>query len=71
MRNWLWIPISALLWSGALWSAPPGRVELTYEITRNWGAACGVSYETRDVTGALSFSYDAKTISCSTQFTWR
>jgi len=42
-----------------------------YEITRNWGAACSMSYETRDVTGAVGFSYDAKTISCSTQFTWR
>lgn len=43
---------------------------LTYEITRNWGAACTTSYEKRDVTGATTFSYTAKTIGCSTQFTW-
>jgi len=42
-----------------------------YEITRNWGAACSLGYEKRDVTGAANFSYDAKTITCSTQFTWR
>jgi uncharacterized protein DUF3108 len=40
MRNWSWLPISALAWvstlfAGAAWCAPPGRVELAYEITRN------------------------------------
>ena len=34
MRNWLWILSSALI-CGAAWSAPPGRIELTYEVTRN------------------------------------
>jgi len=42
-----------------------------YQITRSWGAACNMSYEKRDVSGGTSFSYDAKTVSCSTQFTWR
>ena len=42
-----------------------------YQITRNWGAACTMAYETRDVTGGRNYAYDAKTIGCSTQFTWR
>ncbi len=42
-----------------------------YQITRNWGAACTLAYETRDVSGGRTYSYDAKTIGCSTQFTWR
>jgi hypothetical protein len=42
-----------------------------YEITRNWGAACNLAYAKRDVSGAVNFAYDAKTIGCSTQFTWR
>lgn len=42
-----------------------------YEITRNWGAACNVAHERRDVSGGTSFSYTANTIGCSTQFTWR
>ena len=41
-----------------------------YQITRNWGAACTLAYETRDVSGARNYTYDAKTIGCSTQFTW-
>ena len=42
-----------------------------YQITRNWGAACTMAYERRDVSGGRTYSYDAKTIGCSTQFTWR
>ena len=41
-----------------------------YAITRNWGASCNMSYERRDVTGGTNYAYDAKTIGCSTQFTW-
>ena len=41
-----------------------------YAITRNWGAACNLSYERRDVSGGTNYAYDAKTIGCSTQFTW-
>ena len=42
-----------------------------YEITRNWGAACTMAYERREVSGGTNYAYDAKTIGCSTQFTWR
>ena len=42
-----------------------------YEITRAWNAGCSLGYESRDVTGGQLFSYDAKTVSCSTGFTWR
>jgi len=42
-----------------------------YAITRAWGAGCNLGYETRDVTGGQVFSYNAKTVSCSTQFVWR
>jgi len=42
-----------------------------YQINRSWGAACNMSYEKRDVSGGANFSYDATTVSCSTQFTWR
>ena len=41
-----------------------------YQITRNWGAACTMAYEHRDVSGGANYTYDAKTIGCSTQFTW-
>jgi hypothetical protein len=42
-----------------------------YQITRNWGAACTMAYEKRDVSGGSNYAYDATTIGCSTQFTWR
>ena len=42
-----------------------------YEITRNWGAACTMAYERREVSGGTNYTYDAKTIGCATQFTWR
>jgi hypothetical protein len=35
MRSWSWLLISALAWAGAAWCAPPGRVELAYDIARN------------------------------------
>ena len=42
-----------------------------YQITRNWGAACTAAYEARDVSGGRNYSYNAKTVGCSTQFIWR
>src|SRR5687767_2902484 len=35
MSSWFWLAISALAWAGAAWSAPPQRVELAYDISRN------------------------------------
>jgi hypothetical protein len=35
MRNWCWLLISAAAWAGAAWSAPPERVDIAYDITRN------------------------------------
>jgi hypothetical protein len=35
MSSWSWLAISALAWAGTAWSAPPQRVELTYDISRN------------------------------------
>ena len=35
MRNWSWLLISAAAWAGAAWPAPPERVEIAYDITRN------------------------------------
>lgn len=42
-----------------------------YEITRNWGAACNLAHERRNVSGGVGFSYTASSVGCSTQFTWR
>jgi hypothetical protein len=42
-----------------------------YAITRSWSAACNLSHEGRDVSGAIVYSYTANTVGCSTQFTWR
>jgi hypothetical protein len=42
-----------------------------YAITRSWGAGCNAGYETRNVSGGQNFSYNVKTVGCSTQFTWR
>jgi hypothetical protein len=47
------------------------RISATYEITGASGAPCGLAYETRDVSGIASGSYNATIISCSTQFTCR
>jgi hypothetical protein len=44
---------------------------LTYAITRAWGASCSLGYESRDVSGAVVYSYNASTVGCSTQFVWR
>jgi len=41
-----------------------------YTITRFWGATCNLSYERRDVSGGTNYAYNAKTIGCSTSFTW-
>ena len=44
---------------------------VSYAITRAWGASCSYGYETRSVSGAVAYSYNANTIGCSTQFTLR
>ncbi|MBV9891617.1 MAG: outer membrane beta-barrel protein, partial [Rhizobacter sp.] len=43
----------------------------TYAITRAWGASCSLGFERRDVSGSTAYDYNANTISCATQFTWR
>ena len=35
MRNWFWLLISAAAWARAAWPAPPERLEIAYDITRN------------------------------------
>ncbi len=42
-----------------------------WAISRNWQLGCLLSHETRDVSGALGFSYSANIASCSAQFTLR
>jgi hypothetical protein len=42
-----------------------------YSITRNWGAACSVAHEARDVTGLIPFSYTTNIVGCSTTYTFR
>ena len=44
---------------------------VNYAITRAWGASCTIAHESRDVSGAVVYSYSANTVGCSTQFTWR
>jgi hypothetical protein len=49
MSNWSWLAISALAWvssvfAAAAWCAPPGQVELAYEITRNGSTIAEVAY---------------------------
>jgi hypothetical protein len=44
---------------------------VTYAITRGWGASCTLSYEMRDVSGAITYSYTANAFGCATQFVWR
>jgi hypothetical protein len=46
-------------------------IGMTYAITRAWGASCNLGYERRDVSGSTAYDYNANTISCATQFTWR
>lgn len=42
-----------------------------YAITRAWGASCSLAHESRNVSGAVAYSYNANTVGCATQFTWR
>ena len=42
-----------------------------YEIARNWGLACQLAHETRDVSGRLTYAYTANSIGCTAQYTWR
>jgi hypothetical protein len=42
-----------------------------YAIARNWSLACSLAYVSRDVGGALPYSYTANTASCTAQFTLR
>ena len=44
MRNWCWLLISALAWAGAAAAAPPKRVEIAYEISRNGSTIAEVLY---------------------------
>jgi hypothetical protein len=44
---------------------------LNYAITRAWSANCNYSYENRDVSGVIAYTYAANVVSCATQFTWR
>jgi hypothetical protein len=44
MRNWSWAPISLVLWAGAAGCAPPPRVELASEISRNGSTIAEVSH---------------------------
>jgi hypothetical protein len=46
-------------------------VGLNYAITRAWSANCNYSYENRDVSGVIAYTYAANVVSCATQFTWR
>lgn len=42
-----------------------------YEIARNWGLACQLAHETRDVSGRLAYAYTSNSIGCTAQYTWR
>lgn len=42
MRNWSWLLISAVLLAASALAAPPGRVEIAYEIARNGTAVAEV-----------------------------
>jgi hypothetical protein len=46
-------------------------LSVSYEITRAWGASCSATHETREVSGAVVYSYRVNTLGCATQFTWR
>ncbi len=41
-----------------------------WAIARNWGASCSLTYEKRDVSGGLSYSYSAHTVGCLGRYTW-
>jgi hypothetical protein len=44
---------------------------LTYAITPAWGASCTFTYEVRDLSGSIAYSYRANAIGCAMQFVWR
>jgi len=44
---------------------------ITYLITRAWSANCNYTHETRDVSGAVVYTYKVDAVGCATQFTWR
>lgn len=44
MRNWFWLLISVFTW-GTAGAAPPERVEIAYEITRNTSLVAEVLYQ--------------------------
>jgi hypothetical protein len=44
MRSLFWLLTSAIAWAGAAWPAPPGRVELAYEIVRNGSTIAEASH---------------------------
>ncbi|MDQ6685058.1 MAG: hypothetical protein M3Z16_08020 [Pseudomonadota bacterium] len=46
-------------------------VGATYEIGRNWTAACSGSHDTRHVSGGVEYSYSVNTVGCSTRYLWR
>lgn len=43
----------------------------SYAIARPWLLACNLGYEKRYVVGAVAYSYEASSVGCSAQFTWR
>jgi hypothetical protein len=43
----------------------------SYEITRNWSAACTVTREDRDVSGFSAYAYTVNTFGCLAQITLR
>lgn len=43
----------------------------TYAIARHWQLGCNLGRDSRSVSGAGSFGYDANTVGCSAQFTLR
>ncbi len=42
-----------------------------YAINRAWNLGCNVGHESRDVSGAATYSYTANTVGCQTQFIWQ
>ena len=44
---------------------------VSYAIARPWLLACNLGHEKRDVSGGVSFAYEATSVGCSAQFTWR
>lgn len=42
-----------------------------YAITRAWNLGCIYGHESRDVSGAIDFSYKANTVGCTVGFIWR